>query len=142
MGRHEAACPGWAPCKALEGSPCSLLWTCAKLTLAVSGLCNTVPVSAWWVNEKSQDREGTKLGQEATGLDGVGATWPQRGLHSRTVVVSSSELESSEPVGHPDPESSLWITHWNECGFTHDHGPGSVLNVLHIFLHLGSTTIS
>lgn len=70
-----------------------------------------------------------------------GATWPQRGLHSRTVVGSSSELESSEPVGDPDPESSLWVTHWNECGFTHDHGPGSVLNILHIFLHLGFTTI-
>lgn len=43
---------------------------------------------------------------------GESASWPRRGLHTRTVVASSSELESSEHVGDPDTESSLWVTHY------------------------------
>lgn len=41
---------------------------------------------------------------------GERASWPQRGVYPRTVVVSSSKLES---VGDPDPVSSLWITYCN-----------------------------
>lgn len=71
MGGHKAACPGWGP----EGSPCSLLWTRAKLTLEVSGLFSqrrpsvgSEFVNVWWVNEKSQGREG--------GQAGSGNCWP------------------------------------------------------------------
>ena len=50
---------------------------------------------------------------------GERASWPQRGMYPRTVIVSSSKLESSgedsklESVGDPDPVSSLWVTYCN-----------------------------
>ena len=68
---------------------------------------------------RTRVEQGARLGQAAAGLDGVrwgfgrgeSNTWPQRGLHTRTTVVSSpSEQESSEPVGDSGPESTRWVT--------------------------------
>lgn len=54
--------------------------------------------------------QGARKGQAAARPDGWGrgehTAWPQRGLHTRTAVVSSP----SEHVRDPDSESSLCVT--------------------------------